>query len=138
MARLDRPHEPSEGDAPRRTTDEAMSRLNVLSNAAAKAHEMPTQVGSADGGENYYVRLDRRPLAPARVFCGSRPGDGNRLWFYGDGADWISEASDITAALIWLKARHAEAEQQRQAKGDPEDESDDEAEAAEGDPLVRM
>src|SRR5438552_1679008 len=109
MAGLDRPREPSEGDAHRRTSDEAMSRLGIL-NGAARAHQMPTKVTTADRGENYYVHLDRRTHTPIRVFCGTRTGDSGRLWFYGDGGEWIAEASEaagITAALTWLKAKHA-------------------------------
>ncbi|MBT2210328.1 hypothetical protein [Actinomadura sp. NEAU-AAG7] len=136
MASLDRPRESPEGDTPRRTSDEAMSRLNVLSNAAANAHRMPTEVSTSDGGQNYYVRLDRKPQAPARVFCGTRPGDRDRLWFYGDGGEWIAEASDITTTLMWLKTKHTEAEQHRQAEDNPDDQPDDEDETAENEPLV--
>jgi hypothetical protein len=134
MGSLDRPREPSEGDGPRRTTDEAMSRLGVL-HGAANAHHLRTEISTADGGENYYVRLDRRPLAPARVFCAERAGDDGRLWFYGDGGEWITEALEpvgITAALTWLKGKQAEADRSRQA------EADDEREVAEGTPLERV
>ncbi|MBO2453640.1 hypothetical protein J4573_41585 [Actinomadura barringtoniae] len=115
---------------------------------------MPAEVESADGGQNYYVRLDLRPFAPARVFCGTRPSDGERLWFYGDGSEWITEADEphsITAALTWLKGKHAEAEAERTRlravldldEADPpgDDDGDDVPFAAEaepeGAPLVR-
>ncbi|GAA2623412.1 hypothetical protein GCM10010411_69470 [Actinomadura fulvescens] len=55
MPSIDRPREPSESDTARRTSDAAMTRLNALF-AAARAHKMPVEVTSADGGQNYYIR----------------------------------------------------------------------------------
>ncbi|MFC0037201.1 hypothetical protein [Actinomadura rayongensis] len=107
---FDKPRDGDEGGR-RLTTDTAMARLGVLDQAARDGHRMRTEVTSVDGGQNYYVRLDRPGRAPARVFCAPRAEEAGRLWFYGDGGAWIAEASGgagVTAALAWLKDKAAE------------------------------
>ncbi|WP_026412227.1 hypothetical protein [Actinomadura oligospora] len=107
MASLDRPNDPLSSAPPEGLHGEPDPRLVVL-HGAARAHLLPVEVSTGDGGRNFYVRLDRGRHAPARVFHGRRAGDGGRTWFYGDGGEWIAESDDLKSVLVWLKGKHAE------------------------------
>ncbi|MBO2448729.1 hypothetical protein J4573_16625 [Actinomadura barringtoniae] len=117
MASLDRPREPSPDDivgAP--NADDANGRLAAL-DMAARAHELPNEVTTGDHGQNYYVRMDRGRRAPVRVFCRPRAMDGGRLWFFADRGTPVAEASDIRAALVWLKEQAAPVENDDEDEG---------------------
>lgn len=94
MASLDRPHEADT----EQITDPRHARLYVLGTALT-VHGFAVELATL----HLDVSVPERSGKVLEIWCQARVSDGGRLWFVRAGGVPISEAGDISGALMVVK-----------------------------------
>lgn len=89
---------PSPMTEPAKESDERAARLSALM-LHLRGHQF---VADVVGGTHVRCYPPARPSAELHIRCALRPDDSGTLW-YAAKDRWLSEATDVTGALIQVK-----------------------------------